>query len=69
MSKFKQLCIVERENIFLWSELGVSNREIGRRLGRDHKAIDYELRINTKFGKRYSPSEAQARAPQNLPCL
>ena len=62
MAKFKQLCIAERENIFLWRELGVSNREIGRRLGRDHKAIDYEIKVNTKFGKKYSPSDAQKRA-------
>ena len=59
---FKHLNISDRENIFLWSNQGVSIREIARRLKYDHKTVSYELKINTKFGKKYSPSEAQKRA-------
>lgn len=40
----------------------VSFREIGRRLGRDHKAISYEIEQNTKYGKKYLPCIAQKRA-------
>jgi transposase, IS30 family len=56
------ICITERECIFLWTNLGVSHREIARRLNRDHSSINYEIMINTKFGKKYSPSVAQKRA-------
>lgn len=59
---FKQLNIQERENIFLWLNENVSNREIARRLKRDHRSINEEIKRNTKFGKNYSPSLAQKRA-------
>ena len=56
------LCIAEREKIFLWINLGVSKREIARRLNRDNTSINYEIKVNTKYGKIYSPSVAQKRA-------
>lgn len=59
---FKHLNIAERESIFLWLNQGVSNREMARRLGRDHKTIEYEIKLNTKYGKMYSPHLAQKRA-------
>lgn len=62
MTEFKHLSLEEREKLFLWNELGVSFREIGRRLGRDHKTISYEIEQNTKYGKKYLPCVAQRRA-------
>jgi len=60
--KFKHLSLEERERLYLWRELGVSCREIGRRLGRDHKTISKEIKRNTKYGKKYLPCTAQKRA-------
>lgn len=59
---FKQLSLEEREKLYLWNELGISYREIGRRLGRDHKTISLEIKRNTKYGKKYLPCVAQKRA-------
>lgn len=62
MKKFRHLSLEEREKLYLWHETGISNREIGKRLGRDHKAIGYELEQNTKYGNKYMPCIAQKRA-------
>lgn len=59
---FKHLNLEERENLFLWREFGISYREIGKRLGRDHKTISEEIKRNTKYGKKYFPCNAQKRA-------
>lgn len=61
-TSFKHLNIAERESIFLWLNQGVSNREIAKRLLRDHRSIDNEIENNTKYGKKYSPHLAQKRA-------
>lgn len=34
----------ERDKIAVWSGSGISAREIGRRLGRDHTVINRELK-------------------------
>lgn len=60
--EFKHLSLEEREKLYLWYELGTSFREIGRRLGRDHKALSKEIKRNTKYGKKYLPCIAQKRA-------
>ncbi len=62
MSTYTHLSLEERERIYLWKEQGESVREIGRRIGRDHKAISYELRNNRIAGKEYVPCIAQKKA-------
>lgn len=71
MKKFKHLSLEEREKLFLWNSHGISFREIGRRLGRDHTSLSDELKINkTGLGKRsneylifnYVPCKAQQKA-------
>lgn len=53
MKKFKHLSLEEREKLFVWKEQGISLREIGRRLDRDHTSISDELKRNkTGLGKR-----------------
>ena len=53
MKKFKHLSLEEREKLFLWNSQGISFREIGRRLGRDHTSLSDELKRNkTGLGKR-----------------
>jgi len=62
MGKYTHLSLEEREKIYLWKSHGVSLREIGRRLGRDHKAIGYELKTNKVAGTEYMPCVAQKKA-------
>lgn len=45
---------MERELLYGWRKEGISLREIGRRLGRDHTSLSDELKINkTGKGKRF----------------
>jgi transposase, IS30 family len=60
--KYVQLTEVERERIFKLLQQGKSQRYIGRKLKRDHTTIGDEIRRNTKYGKAYSPHQAQKRA-------
>ena len=60
--KFKHLSLLEREKLFGWKKIGLSNREIGQRLNRDHTSIDREIKRNTKYGKTYYPCLSQKRA-------
>lgn len=47
------MSLTERELLYGWRKEGVSLREIGRRLGRDHTSLADELRVNkTGKGKR-----------------
>lgn len=46
----------------MWINLGISYREIGRRLNRDHKTIREELKRNARYGNGYQPCHAQRRA-------
>lgn len=62
MGKYTHLSLEERERIYLWRSHGISLREIGKRLGRDHKAVSYELRKNRVAGKEYVPCLAQKKA-------
>ena len=63
MKHYQHLNIHEREQIKLLLSKGCSLREIGKRLGRDHRTIDRELARNSPpLGKRaYCPSNAQSQ--------
>ena len=43
-------------------KLGVSLREIGRKLGRSHSSLSRELKRHTRYGKAYKPVLADKRA-------
>jgi len=45
--------------LFAFKEQGLSLREIGRRLGRDHSSLSDELRNNAPYGAEYIPCRAQ----------
>ncbi|MEK7553522.1 MAG: IS30 family transposase [Patescibacteria group bacterium] len=61
MGKFKQLTLEEREHLYLWRNLGISFREIGRRLKKDHGGLIKEWQRNSRFVP-YLPACAQLRA-------
>ncbi|WP_326717113.1 IS30 family transposase [Vagococcus jeotgali] len=46
-SSYKHLSLKERQLIEVWHNMGDSNREIGRRLGRHHQTISNELKRGT----------------------
>ena len=62
MRTFSQLTLVEREKLYLWRNQGISFREIGRRLQRDHAGLIKEWKRNRWRGKEYLPANAQLRA-------
>lgn len=62
MKKYCHLSLLEREKLFAWREVGLSLREIGRRLGRDHSGLSLEIKRQTKYGKVYYPCLAQRRS-------
>jgi len=62
---------MERELLYGWRKEGVSLREIGRRLGRDHTSLSDELRVNKTgkgknsheyFSQEYLPGLAHEKA-------
>lgn len=59
---FKHLSLEEREKYFAWKEVGLSLRDIGRRLGRSHSTFSREPKRNAKYGKLYIPCLAQKQA-------
>lgn len=62
MRKFKQLTLEEREQLYLWRNQGISFREIGRRLKRNHGGLVKEWQRNSRLGNEYLPARAQKRA-------
>lgn len=62
MGTFKQLTLEEREQLYLWRNQGISFREIGRRLKKDHGGLIKEWQRNSRFGLTYLPAKAQLRA-------
>lgn len=62
MGTFKQLILEEREQLYLWRSHGISWREIGRRLTRDHAGLIKEWQRNSRVGNAYLPARAQKRA-------
>lgn len=59
---FKHLSLVEREVLFGMLKSGCSLRNIALKLGRPHSTLSRELKKNTKWGNKYLPCYAQARA-------
>mgnify|MGYP001585626391 FL=1 len=71
LKTFKHLSLEDREKLFVWREQGISFREIGRRLDRDHTSLSDEFKRNkTGLGKRsreylifrYIPCKAHLKA-------
>lgn len=62
MGTFKQLTLEEREQLYLWRNQGISFREIGRRLQKDHGGLIKEWQRNSRLGNEYLPARAQKRA-------
>lgn len=67
LKKFKHLSLLEREILYGGLKQGLSLREIGRRLKRDHTSLSDELKRNIKYGNcyfdnKYLPCRAQALA-------
>lgn len=62
MSKYNHLSLEEREKLYAWKLQGVSLREIGRRLKRNHTTLGRELKRNAKYGKQYIPCKAHDKA-------
>jgi transposase, IS30 family len=69
--KYQHLSLSEREKLFCWNELGISLREIGKRLNRSDTTIGRELKRNKSgqgrrshehFNAQYLPCVAQAKA-------
>lgn len=58
MAKYHHLSLEEREKIYAWKLQGVSLREIGRRLTRNHTTLSRELRRNKRAGTEYIPCKA-----------
>jgi len=56
-----KLTAIEREKISIWINLGISKREIARRLGRSDSTIRDELKRN-RFGEYYIGVNAHAKA-------
>ncbi|NCO73641.1 MAG: IS30 family transposase [Shewanella vesiculosa] len=52
----------EREKLYAFRSQGLSLREIGRKLGRDHTSLSDELRNNAPYGAEYIPCKAQKKA-------
>jgi len=61
----------ERElgEIDVWKELGTSNRDIGRKLGRSHKVINNYLRLGDSYNQTFStgrPKKTTARVEREI---
>ena len=61
MKKHKKLTAIERDQIALLHTQGISNSEIGRRLGREVSTIGRELKRN-RWGETYVAIHAQSKA-------
>lgn len=57
--QYSHLSRCERTLIKNWRHLGISVREIGRRLNRSHTTISREIRRNLWFGRHYYVRSAQ----------
>jgi len=62
MKRYKQLSLLEREQIFGLRKEKLSFREIGRRLNRPHTTLTREFLRNAKYGQSYIPCIAQKKA-------
>ncbi len=62
MRQYHHLSLEEREKIYAWKLQGVSLREIGRRLKRNHTSLSRELKRNKRPGSEYIPCRAHQKA-------
>jgi IS30 family transposase len=60
--RYSHLKLEEREWIFHYRELGYSNREIGRLIGRHHTTISREIKRNAPYLTEYIACKAHTRA-------
>lgn len=66
MKGYKQLSLLEREQLFGFRKEGKSLREIGRRLKRSHATLIRELKRNAPYGQEYLPCVAQRRTSKRI---
>lgn len=59
MKKYRHLSLEEREKLYACRKMGLSLREIGRRLKRSQSNLSRELQRNAKYGAEYIPCRAQ----------
>lgn len=59
MNSYQHLSLEEREKLYAFQQLGLSLREIGRRLKRSQSSVTRELQRNAKYGAEYIPCRAQ----------
>jgi len=59
MKRYKHLSLEEREKLYAFQKMGLSQREIGRRLKRSQSNLSRELKRNAKYGAEYIPCKAQ----------
>jgi len=61
MRKYHHLSLEEREKLYAWKLQGMSLREIGKRLKRNHTTLGRELKRNAKYGNQYIPCKADKK--------
>jgi len=59
MKRYKHLSLEEREKLYAFQKMGLSQREIGKRLKRSQSNLSRELKRNAKYGQEYIPCKAQ----------
>jgi len=59
---YKHLSLEEREKLYAFKKLGLSLREIGKKLKRPQSSLTRELKRNAKYGVGYIPCRAQRLA-------
>src|SRR3989338_9883450 len=59
MKRYKHLSLEEREKLYAFQKMGLSQREIGKRLKRSQSNLSRELNRNAKYGAEYIPCRAQ----------
>ena len=59
MKAYSHLGLEERELLFSLRGQGLTFREIGRKLGRDHTTLSREYGRNAKYGRPYIPCRAE----------
>lgn len=61
MKAYSHLRLEERELLFCLREQGLTFREIGKELGRDHTSLSREYGRNAKYGRPYIPCRAEKK--------
>lgn len=62
IKKYNHLNLNEREQLSALRQLGLTFREIGKILGREHTSLSREYRRNSKYYRQYQPCKAQDKA-------